>query len=291
MNNTIKTLNCCPVCDSSQSKIYLTHDSLTLRQCFDCELVWWTTPPTREDIKAYFRDEYITDESRLNTKFIDYRAQAIEKIATRVIQVANPTATRLLDVGTASGSFLAAIYNKGVSDVTGVEPSSFAAESVRQRLGFPVHSGFIEDQQLATASFDIVTCLDTLCLVTEPHVDVGEMARVLKPGGSCFIELPGYAYRMAKGNGILGRLLYGKKLGIQLGVHTLYFRRKSLQTLFNQHGLTLQGTMPVPGPFYGTASSKLLKRAGFSMLETLYTLTAGRLEIAPKILYEFRKTV
>lgn len=282
-------LSSCPVCRSNQSSLYLAYDSINLRQCADCKLVWWTTPPERQAIKLYFQNEYITDEQRLTVKFIDYRADAIAMIATKIAQAVNAHSSRLLDVGTASGSFLEAIHSHGFQDISGVEPSSFAAESVRERLGFKVHAGFIEDQHFEDESFNLVTCLDTLCLVSEPQVDVSEFARILAPGGRCFIELPGFNYRMLKGTGFIGRLLYGKKPGIQLGVHTLYFRRQSLTRLFEQHGLKLHQTTPIPGPIYGAPLSSAIKRLLFSLIGKGYTLSRGHLNLAPKILYEFRK--
>lgn len=289
MTTDNQTLTDCPVCCSHASERYFERHHVTLERCLDCQVVWWNAPPSRATTKAYFQNEYITDEERLTEKFIDYRSDALNKIAQHVKQSAGSPLVRLLDIGTASGSFLNIIKTLGVTDVMGVEPSTYAAQSVRDRLGLTVYSGFIEDQTFENESFDIVTCLDTLCLVSEPHTDVTEMSRVLKPGGHCFIELPGFTYRMLKGKGPLGQLIYGDKTGIQLGVHTLYFQRKSLARLFEQHGFSLVKSLPIGGPIYGSGVRQFIKHRFFAALGLAYHAVGGSVEISPKVLYHFRK--
>lgn len=289
MNKQNPIFENCPVCNSGESSPFLEHDDISLKRCNSCQVVWWECPPSRASIKQYFQDEYITNENRLTEKFIDYRAQALSLIASHVKKQVGKTDPALLDLGTASGSFLQQISELGITRVTGVEPSSYAAESVRRRLGVRVLDGFIEDQAFDNESFDIVTCLDTLCLVSEPHIDVAEIARVLKPDGHCFIELPGFHYRMIKGTGYIGRFLYPDKPGIQLGVHTLYFNKPSLKQLFKMHELEMAGAIPVGGPVYGSSVTRLIKRCGFAVLAGAYRLLGGKLEVAPKVLYEFRK--
>ena len=290
MNTQNPIIENCPVCNSSQSSSFLEHSDIALVRCESCRLVWWKSSPSRVSIKQYFQDEYITNENRLTEKFIDYRAQALSRIAFHVKRQVDKTDPELLDLGTASGSFLQHLSKHGITSVTGVEPSSYAAESVRRRLGVPVLDGFIEDQSLNNDSFDVVTCLDTLCLVAEPHIDVAEISRVLKPNGHCFIELPGFHYRMIKGTGLIGRFLYPDKPGIQLGVHTLYFSKQSLKQLFEMHDLTMVGAIPIGGPLYGSSITRWIKRCGFAALAGAYRLLGGKLEIAPKVLYEFRKS-
>ena len=280
----------CPVCRAARSRPYLEAGEHRLLLCADCALVWWPDAPSRADSKAWFEHEFVNDEAFLVEKYIDYRAPAIAAIAARVRAALAPAGdVRLLDVGTASGSFVEAMAADPRVRAEGLEPSAFAARATAERLGVPIRTGFIEDQRFEDGAFDVVTCLDTLCLVSDPHVDVGEFARALAPGGSCFVELPGFGYRFAKGSGIVGRALYGRRLGLQLGLHTLYFRRRSLAWLFAMHGLALREVHPIDGPLYGTGARRLASRVGFGALKALFGASGGRLDVAPKVLYRFEK--
>jgi len=281
----------CPVCHNDRSKVHLEAAGHVLLQCASCDLVWLRNAPTRAQSKAWFEHEFVNDNAFLVEKYIDYRLRAIQRIAAVVsASIVGAGPQRLLDVGTASGSFVEVMGRVPGVAVEGLEPSLFAADATSKRLGVRVHTGFIEDQSFPEGSFDIVTCLDTLCLVSDPHVDVAGFARLLKPGGRCFIELPGFHYRFIKGSGWVGRALYGGKLGLQLGLHTLYFRRGNLVRLFEGHGLRIRSATPIEGPMYGSRFKQGAQRIGFALLDKLYRASARQLELAPKILYEFEKS-
>src|SRR5919201_1177301 len=60
---------------------------------------------------------------------------------------------RLLDVGCHVGTFLALAEQEGF-DVSGVEPSRWAAQIARSRIRGPVHNGTVEDAPVPADHYD-----------------------------------------------------------------------------------------------------------------------------------------
>jgi ubiquinone/menaquinone biosynthesis C-methylase UbiE len=97
---------------------------------------------------------------------------------------------RVLEVGFGSGHNLPH-YPPGVERVVGVDPSGESARLARRRIArapFPVELVPLAGEQLdaADGSFDSVVCTFTLCTIGDPLAALGQMRRVLAPGGCLF---------------------------------------------------------------------------------------------------------
>jgi ubiquinone/menaquinone biosynthesis C-methylase UbiE len=114
--------------------------------------------------------------------------------ATRRRTVVVPRARgRVLEVGIGSGLNLP-YYTRDVTALVGVEPSAKLAAMTRRKLGgvpFPVElvERSAEALPLDDASFDTVVTTWVLCSIPDPLRALGEMRRVLAPGGRLvFVE-------------------------------------------------------------------------------------------------------
>jgi SAM-dependent methyltransferase len=96
---------------------------------------------------------------------------------------------RLLDIGCATGNFMAAMRDHGWQ-VTGVELSREAAAYAREKLGLDVHTGMLEEQTLPDGAFDVVTMWDVLEHVLDPRVTLAGVRRLLRPGGLFVASVP-----------------------------------------------------------------------------------------------------
>jgi ubiquinone/menaquinone biosynthesis C-methylase UbiE len=111
------------------------------------------------------------------------------------LRAANVPAARgaVLEVGIGSGLNLP-FYASGVTRVYGVDPSAELLAMAKERATaapFPVElvHGSAERLSLADASADTVVVTWSLCSITNPRAALGEMWRVLKPGGTLiFVE-------------------------------------------------------------------------------------------------------
>lgn len=111
--------------------------------------------------------------------------QSIESLRKKMVPLAGG---KILEIGMGSGLNLPFYDPSKVKHLYGLEPSDTLrkmAEKNAERLPFPV--GFIslpgEEIPLETGSMDTVLVTYTLCTIPDIHRALGQMHRVLKPGG------------------------------------------------------------------------------------------------------------
>jgi SAM-dependent methyltransferase len=96
---------------------------------------------------------------------------------------------RILDVGCGTGATLSVLGRYG--DAWGLDISEQALAACRERGHRQLQQGSAEALPFPDDAFDIVTCLDLL-----EHVDderaLGEIERVMAPGGVLLITVPAY---------------------------------------------------------------------------------------------------
>jgi demethylmenaquinone methyltransferase/2-methoxy-6-polyprenyl-1,4-benzoquinol methylase len=95
-------------------------------------------------------------------------------------------APKLLDIATGTGTSLKKLVNQGI-DLTGLDLSENMLEIARTKYpGVQFVEGSVLKMPFPDNSFDIVTCSFSFRNFGETDVAIGEIFRVLKPGG-CFI--------------------------------------------------------------------------------------------------------
>ena len=161
-------------------------------RCRECGLIYLNPRPVPAEIGQYYPEEYapyqiaIEDEpnkwQRLNRRYALYKR-------IKVIQSRTASPGRVLDVGCATGTFLAALRQVGWQ-VKGVEFSLYAADYARQRFGIDVVTGELEQANFPDKHFDLVTFWDVLEHVPDPKSSLIEAARITKGGGQLLLVLP-----------------------------------------------------------------------------------------------------
>jgi SAM-dependent methyltransferase len=94
---------------------------------------------------------------------------------------------RVLEVGCGDGAFALALRARG-ADTIGVDPDPSMLAAARSRFAaagavVPLAAAAGEHLPFVDASFDVVIAKTVLCFVGDATAMIGEMARVLKPGG------------------------------------------------------------------------------------------------------------
>ena len=189
----------CALCGGTDLRTCLHHADGRLARCRACGLVRVEPlPPPGLALgqydASYFRGDvgyrdYVAEEAV-------FRAEFRRRLSTMRAAGARG---RLLDVGAASGAFLAEAHAAGF-DAAGIEPSRAMADRARGR-GFRVENSAVEAASFPAASFDVVACFDVLEHLVDPVAVLRRLREWLAPGGLLALTVPDFGGLWARACG------------------------------------------------------------------------------------------
>jgi SAM-dependent methyltransferase len=170
--------------------------------------------------KAYFttRNEYVRRWDEFCTHF--------EPLVAR-IQRHEPSG-KLLDVGAGVGAFLSVSSRHGFS-AKGVEVSKWASRYARREKGLDVATGTLEDARFEDAHFDVVVLNHVIEHVQDPRALLGEIRRILRPGGLIVLGAP-------NAESLMARLIRARWASYRPGEHIWHFTPSTLRRLVESEG-------------------------------------------------------
>jgi 2-polyprenyl-3-methyl-5-hydroxy-6-metoxy-1,4-benzoquinol methylase len=193
-------------------------------RCAACRQVYLRERPPQDDLARYYPPGYIRRGRAPEAlrRWMRRRDQA-----PRVRLAAAQPGRRLLDVGCATGEFLAAMRAVGWV-VAGVEPAPWAVAEASAK-GLPVWPTTVGTAALPPAAFDVATLWDVIEHLAAPRQDLKAIARSLRPSGRLIATTPvldGWEAR-----------LYGDRWpGWDAPRHLLIFERDTLASLLRSCG-------------------------------------------------------
>lgn len=140
------------------------------------------------------------------------------------------TSGRLLDVGCSAGYMLHAA--RADFDVTGLEPSRWACELIRNKLGLNVVQGTIETASFPEASFDVITLNDVIEHLPDPARTLRIVHGWLRPGGLLYLVTPDI--------GSLSALVLQSRWWGLRPAHIYYFSRPTMRALLERAGFEVR---------------------------------------------------
>lgn len=149
-------------------------------------------------------------------------------------------AGRLLDLGCWVGFMLVEARGRGW-DVTGVEPSEFAAAYARDHFNLSVLEQDLLAADLPGGAFDAIVLGDVIEHLTDPLAALRHIASLLAPGGVLYLTLPDSGSRLARA---LGARWWGV-----IPTHVQYFSRHSLSLLLARAGYEVLDVTTAPKTF------------------------------------------
>ena len=128
----------------------------------------------------------MSEQTRFDRTAERYAAHSAQRDWEPFIAICKPRPDdRALDVGAGPAFLSGALLNR-VAEAVALEPSrallSHAPAGVKAVVGSALEMPF------ENASFDLVTCVNSLHHLTDPHAALREIARVLAPGGRFAIQ-------------------------------------------------------------------------------------------------------
>ena len=198
--------------------------------CTSCGLQFVSPRLHRDVILAGYRegsDEMFVSQAAARERTFDRALDLIEKL--------RPERGRLLDVGTAGGSFIHVAAARGW-EVAGCEPNRWLCEWGRKTYGLDIRSGTLLDQHYPDHSFDVLTLWDVLEHDSDPLALLRESCRVLGPGGLIIVNCPDMGSWIAR--------VMGRRWPMLLSTHLYYFTRRTLQVLLQRAGFDVVQIRP-----------------------------------------------
>jgi SAM-dependent methyltransferase/spore coat polysaccharide biosynthesis predicted glycosyltransferase SpsG len=205
----------CPVCGRAGGKTLGRFPDRTYRRCPRCGMVYMlrSAPPPVSYGEDYFFAAYKKQYGRTYLEDFPHLAAAGKKRLERILEyrrrhpcpwrrhqdprrsLPEPSGKgRLLDIGCAYGPFLAAARDAGLSPM-GIDASEGAVRYVAETLGIPAARGFFPDPSLALEdeAFDAVSLWYVIEHFEDPAGALGEINRILKPGGVLAFATPSFS--------------------------------------------------------------------------------------------------
>lgn len=230
----------CPVCDSAKYdvlyqpwvdvsdpvKLYGAASGIqgtqTIVKCSDCGMIYENPRYPEEVILEGYKGSM---EEGHDSQY-PMRVNSFYRTLVRHKDVLPQPGARVLDIGTAGGAFLDAAARFGYQ-AEGLEPSRYLVDAGNKR-GLKIHHGTIQENPLASETYDMVCLWDVIEHVVHPKADLLAIRKLLKPGGILLINYPDI--------GTLGAKLTGKKFWWILSVHLHHFDRQSIRNIAERTG-------------------------------------------------------
>lgn len=193
-------------------------------RCRACSMVFNEAAPGAVDVAGEYEQvedpEYL--EQRESRRLTFHRE-------LDAIEAAHPVGD-LLDVGCYTGFFLECARERGWR-VSGVEPSRWAADYGRDKLGIEIFNGPIERYQ-DDRQFDVVTMWDVLEHVPNPVEVLSILRPRLRPDGLLVFATHNLDTTVAK--------VMGKHFPLFMEMHTVHFNNRTLEMLLDRTGFRLE---------------------------------------------------
>lgn len=194
----------CPLCGSREilfgSARPVRSRDRTFRRCPSCgcmvQILPFSVKPSYG--KEYFLSEYKGQYGRSYLEdFPRIKAASRPRLEKMERLLSSPSRKRLLDIGCAYGPFLAAARERGW-DIMGIELSPDAAKQGKELTGGTIFTGSAlevlraEGHCFADSSLDAVTLWYVIEHLQGVEELIGEIWRVLRPGGVLALATPGF---------------------------------------------------------------------------------------------------
>jgi len=180
---------------------------------------------------------------------------------------------RVLDVGCYDGQFVAQVLDDP-RDVVGVDVSSAALAAARAR-GLATVRGQVEQAlPFADGAFATVMAAEVIEHVFDTQAVIGELARVLRPGGWLLITTPNLVALSGRAQLLLGRSPHNVEFDAGPGTsgHIRYLTFDTLETLLRRAGLRPLGRWTNVAHFSVLGSSEVVGRLRPGLGHTLISL-------------------
>lgn len=182
------------------------------------------------------------------------------------------SSSRVLDLGCGRGGVVELIWRE-VKFAAGIDPDS-PSLAAHRAAGMPVVRGVGENLPFVDGSFDVIVCLWVLEHLRDPAATLGEVRRVLAPGGHFVFVTPNMrnplmlANRIGKALPALQRRLVPRIYGrVEADTFPVQYRANTVEAIRSHAaaaGLDVYDLRVVPDPTYLAVNSFMFRASVMS---------------------------
>lgn len=185
-----KTVDRCPVCQTTDSKEILVKYESPLRQCAKCELWYHLRVPANLD-DVYKDGAYEIFATQETPELFEYKKNRFgrERVALLAEVCGSLENKKILEVGCGNGYFLAAAKEVTLS-CFGSEYSVKNQMKAQENTGLPIFTDPLES--FPEKDFDIAVSFDVVEHVEDPVTFMTNIANLLRPGGHLLLYTPNH---------------------------------------------------------------------------------------------------
>ena len=184
----------CPAC-ASANRICMRkapNAAYVLYQCANCELVF--SEPMLAADSAWYSSSWLYGLRERFTRIEGERRPVPWNFAQGLSTLHPGSGDKLLDVGCAEGHFLWLARQAGF-EVTGLDINPVSLAIAKEVFGIPsVYESSVEQlaERFPGVLYDAVSLFEVLEHTADPFQTLCSIRRVLRPGGSLILSVPGY---------------------------------------------------------------------------------------------------
>jgi SAM-dependent methyltransferase len=262
----------CPCCGSRESRPFLACDGFGFVQCRACAVVFQNPRPVFDDLRRRYGPDYFAYELTNESTFFGLMKLGLNDIHFKETSAESSAPRTFLDIGCATGMLVEHMKTEGW-DAQGVDLCRESADYGRVHRGVEIFAGTLDEARFDDGRFGVVHFSHLIEHVPDPRGFLGEVRRILAPGGFAVITTPNV-------DGFQARL-FGKAWRSAIADHLVLFSKKTLARLVQESGFDLRQSVTWGGLAVGTAPSmikrpvdRLAKRWGFG--DVVMVLAAKR---------------
>jgi 2-polyprenyl-3-methyl-5-hydroxy-6-metoxy-1,4-benzoquinol methylase len=186
-------------------------------------------PSTPEELATIYPDNYDSYMGEEQKLLVFLRQIAWLPEIAEILAFTRPESP-ILEIGCATGEFLATLRRYGRQNVVGTDWSLNASQIAQKRHGLQVYTGDLLELELPVEHFDLIVTRHVLEHVADPRRTLEQVNKLLRPGGLAIFTIPNIDSHTAS---LFGPHWYGW----QIPRHFHLFPRRTLGWLFNLTGL------------------------------------------------------
>ncbi len=227
----------CLICDTGVSTLFSAKARLSgaevydLRTCPSCQASFFTPIPSSDALAEHYSKDYTF------YKGDNFKAQGKGSAFARKHLATRLNKGKLLDIGCASGDFLAGVQQGSEWQVYGTDINPEVVASVRTKLGLDVRAGEIEDIGFDAGFFDAVRVQDILEHVPQPLTFLKECRRIIDDHGTFYLSVPN---GLADVQNLIDYYTQYASPAFSGAGHIYFFSIDSLTLLFDQAGFRIE---------------------------------------------------